>query len=315
MGKISVIICTYNGAKRIVQTLESLYKQKLSCAEFEIIIIDNGSTDNTAQVIHDFKVDHPALTLFYHYEKQSGKSYALNKGLQESRGEILAFIDDDVIADGNWLFAIKKAFATTGAACLGGKVIPLWDNSCPEWLSGKASIFIPSFDWGDEIKSFTPPANFPCGTNMAFKRELVENIGLFDVNLGHVNRKLIGSEETDYCLRIFAGGGLLIYYPKAIIYHPLNERHVSKAYLRSRSFTQGTASAYIYAPVSKFSSLLFKKIKNISSKPDSPNKTDTPGNLFDGFYLQLKLIFYLGFLYGMVFKKIVPAQRKPLKIW
>lgn len=318
---LSVIICTFNGAKRITPTLKSLAEQTLDKRRFEVLIIDNGSTDNGEEIVKNF-IKEFDLTLRYFYEEHIGKSHALNRGIQESRGDSLAFIDDDAIADKHWLFHLETAFESMQPSCIGGKVIPVWHGKCPNWFWGKMKNFVPILDLGDKVRLFTPPANFPCGTNMAVRREITEKVGLFDVNLGHVAGKLVGSEETDYCMRIQQEKGNLLYYPFAVVYHPFDRRQLTKAYLRRRCFTQGTATAYIHSKgktlmdvFSQNFKYLFAIIFNrerISSNSTLTVRDSRKKRKPNIFYLELKLIFYLGYIYAILFRKVIPMGRKNL---
>ena len=103
--KISVVVCTFNGEKRLRKTLNALVQQAFAREDFEIILIDNNSSDGTKEVIQNFRNDHSEYSIKYFFEKHQGLSYARNRGVEEASGKILAFTDDDGIPEKDWLSA------------------------------------------------------------------------------------------------------------------------------------------------------------------------------------------------------------------
>src|SRR3990167_5510795 len=110
MPKISVVVPTYNRCESLIKALQSIADQTgIDKADYEIIVVDNNSTDKTKEIVEGFKRAFPG-NLIYLFEQRKGKTFALNKGIESTRGEIIAMTDDDCVADRNWLANIWKTF-------------------------------------------------------------------------------------------------------------------------------------------------------------------------------------------------------------
>src|SRR5580704_12017464 len=135
--RMSVIICTWNRAELLYHTLNSLAKSALpNDTEWELIIVDNNSTDETAGVCQEFLRQNPQRYR-YMVEKRQGKSFALNTGIDNARGRILSFTDDDVIVDPAWLAETVRMFDSSPCIGVGGRIVPLWNSKKPAWLTSE----------------------------------------------------------------------------------------------------------------------------------------------------------------------------------
>ena len=186
--KITVLVCTYNRCQSLKKTIESVAIQTLSHAiAWEILVVDNNSTDETRQVIEAFRMEYPER-FRYICERQQGVSHARNTGIRESRGEILAFIDDDETADPKWLEILTSNLQDGQWAGAGGRVVPPADFSPPGWLGINSSIAsgpLASFSLGLEAGQLFEP---PFGANMAFRKEVFDKCGLFRTDLGRTGK-------------------------------------------------------------------------------------------------------------------------------
>ena len=128
VDRISVLICTYNRARLLRETLAALQAQAppRDC-DVEIVVVDNNSTDNTPAVIAESAGDGPYRIVALK-EKRQGKSFALNAGLAHASGEVLALTDDDVLPEDGWLDRIVDVFRTRDVQFVGGKVLPAWET-------------------------------------------------------------------------------------------------------------------------------------------------------------------------------------------
>jgi len=168
--KFSVIIATYNRAEELVKTLDSL-KNLESTGPWEVIIVDNNSSDNTREVVLE-RLDSFPVPLRYIMEKEQGRSAALNAGIRAAQGEILAITDDDVRVDSLWLKNAEQALNTLSCDYVGGKALPIWSGKLPNWLpnrGGKHWGVIALLDYGPEPIEFGEKV--PLGVNMVFRRE------------------------------------------------------------------------------------------------------------------------------------------------
>ena len=179
--KISVIICTYNRAESLKRALNSIIEMSVpEDLSWELIIVDNNSSDNTKEVVEKFKTE-SGLNVSYVFEKEQGLSNARNRGVKEAKGEIIAFIDDDVIVDRNWLINIHKAFEIYNPVVIGGKVLIHIESPVPKWFSNAVSDPLGGFDRGDNIIVADNQYNgmIGIGANMSFKREIFDKVGFF----------------------------------------------------------------------------------------------------------------------------------------
>jgi glycosyltransferase involved in cell wall biosynthesis len=235
---ISVIVCTYNRARMLNDTLASWADVDQTAISAELIVVDNNSSDGTSNVCAEFGDSHK-LDVKYVYESTPGLSFARNRGIQESAGRIIAFIDDDVYLDRYWLKEIMSVFSNQSHIhCAGGNSIPVFDGSRPDWLDDKLLRIYGSTLSGDVEKEMRYPEH-PFGVNMAFRREVFEQVGLFNTRLGRIKKSLLSNEEKELFFRIDEFGLKTHYTPKAIIYHRVPAERLKKDWIIRRHFGQG----------------------------------------------------------------------------
>jgi len=237
---ISVVLCTYNRAESLRRTLCSLSAMRVPAnLQWEVLVVDNNSSDHTRDVTEMAGGQLPCRYLF---EGRQGKSFALNTAIPQARGEIVAFTDDDVQLDRGWLVEIKRAFELFDCIGIGGKIIPVWNCEKPRWLEEegpyKLAAAIVRLDLGEEACELQQPA---FGANMAFRRTAFEKYGLFKENLGPNPRNMIRGEDSEFSWRVIQGGEKLMYGPRVVVYHPVDEKRTTKKYFVSWYFNYGRA--------------------------------------------------------------------------
>lgn len=216
---ISVAICTWNRSKLLKATLESMTRLVVpNHIEWELLIVDNNSTDGTQEVIEEYESKLPIVSLF---ESAQGLSNARNCALASARGDLLVWTDDDVQVEENWLIEYDRArLLYPRADYFGGVVRPWWTFPKPWWFAGNESLLagiLVARDFGGEERPFLASQQ-PFGANMAFRRRVYAT-QRFDSSLGRNGDGLIAGEETDYIKRIQAAGKLGIWVPTAIVEH------------------------------------------------------------------------------------------------
>ena len=227
---VTVILCTYNRCHSLPAALESVAASKIPASvEWEVLVVDNNSADKTRDVVEEFTRRHPGR-FRYLFEPRQGKSNALNTGIREARGEILAFMDDDVMVDANWLESLLNVFQNPAWAGVGGRILPERDFTPPAWLSlenkyalAPLAIFDLGLQPGEMLEA-------PFGTNMAFRRGVFDKVGGFRTDLGPRPGSETRSEDTEFGFRVLATGFRLWYEPSAIVYHSLPEHRLRKGY-------------------------------------------------------------------------------------
>lgn len=243
--KITVIICTFNRGNTVARTLHSVAASVLpKSVECEILVVDNNSTDGTREVVEGFCRNHPGL-FRYLFEPLQGKSYALNYGIREAQGDVVAFLDDDVTVEPAWLQNLTAPLEGSEWAGTGGRTVLEGPFSPPSWLTlqglgAMGGILAALFDLGDKPCKLDQA---PYGANMAYRKKLFEKYGLFRTDLGpSPNRKTPRpNEDTEFGRRLMAAGERLRYEPSAVVYHPLLESRVKKEYFLAWWFDYGRA--------------------------------------------------------------------------
>ena len=230
---ISIIICTYNRDKYIYRSLELIAENHFPTDDYEIILINNKSTDNTENECFRFRTNFPEIPFKYFVEEQQGLSYARNRGIAEATGDILVFLDDDSFVKNNYLSNLK-ANLTKYSDCMafGGKILPLYESGKePEWMCKWLFSLVSAIDLGDSVQLFSGK-KFPIGANMGFRRDCIEKCGTFNVKLGRCAKNLIGGEEKDLFERIFQQKMAVYYFPDVEIEHVIPENRTTIEYIK-----------------------------------------------------------------------------------
>jgi len=240
--KVSIIVPTYNGGTRILYTLKSIVNQNYPESCYEILVIDNNSIDDTADVIKNFIKTNSFPNIRYILEEKQGLNFSRNRGVKEAMGDITAFIDDDATADVHWVKNLYKSYRNDNIGCVGGKSILKWPNGKrPAWLTNIFDSLYSGFDLGTE-EEIELKSNFPYGTNISFRKEAVINERMFSSNLGRVGKNLIGGGETEMCMKLYQTGWKIIYNPSAIVYHHVPESRINKKWLGRRVYGRGISA-------------------------------------------------------------------------
>ena len=242
MPRISIVIATYNRAQQLLGTLSSLVEQSLPATEWECIVVDNNSKDETQAAFAEFAEKHREFNLRIVSEQQQGLSFARNRGIEESAGDIVAIIDDDELVNQTFATAYLNFFDKhTEAVAAGGRVIPRYPFGKPRWLSHFTEVPIANpTNWGCEVRKF-PKGKIPAGGNMAFRREILLKYGGFDTTLGRIGGKLTGGEESDLFERLSADGVEFWYVPDSAIYHIIAAEKLTADYFKRLSYNTGVS--------------------------------------------------------------------------
>jgi glycosyltransferase involved in cell wall biosynthesis len=230
--EISVVICTYNRSQNLRETLASVAKMEVPASlSWELIVVDNNSTDSTRAVVEGFART-SGLNVRYVFEGKQGLSHARNAGVRAAHGKIIAFTDDDVYPQPDWLAVIWREFSL--------------DLSL-QVLSGRVELFNP----GDlaitvrrekervAFRTVSDSFNLMVGCNCAVRHELIDRIGNFDVNFG-AGAHFESAEDSDFFFRAWRSGGELIYEPSLFVFHdhgrstPEAGRNIQRSYAVGR---------------------------------------------------------------------------------
>jgi glycosyltransferase involved in cell wall biosynthesis len=252
VASLSVLICTYNRARLLEETLTALSAARApERCDVEIVVVDNNSSDETAAVVQRGAA-RGRWPVRYAMERRQGKSYALNRGLTIARGEILALTDDDVLPSEDWLVRIVDRFRAGDIVFVFGKVLPRWEvPPPPEMLSTRArDVWGPLalVDYGDDPTTYDAASfaekRLPIGANLAVRRDALERIGGWRTDLGKVDNSLIAGEDHELCVRLFRAGLYAgLYDPTVVVKHFVPASRLTRRYFRRWFYWHGRTMA------------------------------------------------------------------------
>ncbi len=245
--RLSIIIATYNRGEKLARTLRSLAAQTLPAGEWEAVVVNNNSTDDTPGVFARFTgAEGRDLNIRMVEETRQGLSWARNRGLAEARGEIIVMIDDDEEVNPGFLAAYLDFFTEHPAAvAAGGPMVACYEDRRPRWMSHYTEALAAStIDLGPRVRRF-PRGRYPIGGNMAFRREVIERVGAFDTALGRTGQNLLGGEEKEFFARVTASGGEIWWVPGAVVQHLIPPSRVTEAHFRKLSRMVGVTARTI----------------------------------------------------------------------
>ena len=238
---LSIVISTYNNAASLMRTLESVAKQNADKSAWECVVVNNNSTDDTTARVAAFAKEHADINIKLVDEPQQGLSYARNRGVAESKGQVIAFIDDDETINEGFVSAYIDLFLNHGAFVGAGALKVCYDSARPKWMSHYTEKMIANpLDLGKSITYISRDVT-PTGGNMAFNREVFNLYGGFDVDLGRKGKVLSGGEENDMFDRIRDLGERIFYTPHAIAYHHIADRKLTAEYFDRLAYGVGVS--------------------------------------------------------------------------
>lgn len=240
---ISAVICTHNRSGYLVKAIQSLVEQSLAPENYEIIVVDNCSTDDTKDIVEAFVESH---SIQYIYESRLGLCHARNTGWQHARGQYVAYLDDDAIACPDWLENIIVAFSivTPRPGCIGGMVKPIWEKPRPIWLPDHLALCLTVLDWSDTPGVIADLSQqWLAGANIAFPKAVLEQLGGFVAGLGRVGKNLLSGDDIFLEKQIMQAGYSCFYDPRIAVYHHVHASRLAKRWFIDRYYWQGISDA------------------------------------------------------------------------
>ncbi len=237
---LTVVICTYNREKYIGNLLESIAANDLEKNEYEILLVDNNCTDNTRKICDTFAKNHPEISFRYTIEPEQGLSAARNRGINEAKGDIIVYVDDDALVDSDYLRAYTEWFAMhpQTMAC-GGPIEPLYETSEPNWMTPYTKALLTAWmNYGDKVREY-PKGRFPGGGNAAYRKEVFNQVGLFNTKLGRKGNSLMASEEKDIFDKMHALNMQILYLPTPVLHHIVPHTKLEPDYFNRVTFQIG----------------------------------------------------------------------------
>jgi glycosyltransferase involved in cell wall biosynthesis len=236
---VSVVLSTYNRAHVLPRALESLLDQDHDPARYEIVAVDNNSTDGTRQTIESFAAKAPNLR--YVFEPEQGLPYGRNTGIRVARAPLIATTDDDVRVSRHWVSTIARLFADhPEAACVGGKVLPNPSGPWPGWLTREHWSPLALLDYGD-VPFHVNGTRRLCliGANVAYRREVLDRIGMFAPHMS-------SAQDHELLLRLWRAGGQGLYSPSLTAVADIAPERLQRRYHRRWHRRHGRFSAMMH---------------------------------------------------------------------
>ncbi len=242
---ICACICTHNGQAVIPGCLDSLVAQDLPADRFTILVIDDGSTDATAETFRAWQENHPGLSAHLITQAASGLSVARNAAIEQCDAPIVAYIDDDAMAEPTWLSGLLSAFAEfPNAAAAAGPVQVRWTTARPRWWRDELDEVFNRFHPADQPCKLHWP-QMPYGCNFAVRRDIALALGGFRTDLGRQNGTLLAGEETELLLRTLANKHEIAYQPSAGVQHLALASRATRRYILRRAWMHGRSAALL----------------------------------------------------------------------
>lgn len=237
---MTVALCTHNHLDRLQVTLNALQSIHGSGVAWELLVVDNASSDGTASYLKQLPAVWRGSSLRVVSEPQLGIAHARNRALAEAKGEYILFIDDDETPDPNWLQAHTEAIRAFQPDALGGRImVSLTDGGAPGWLKPELAGFLGALDHGS-VGAWLTRSETPVFTgNAAFRRAVFDRIGLFDTKFGRRGTANFGGEDVDMYERLIAHGCSVRWVPDALIHHRISSLKLRRSYFLDLHFKQG----------------------------------------------------------------------------
>jgi GT2 family glycosyltransferase len=241
----TVIICTHNRDAVVGRAVEAALGQ-VAAVGGDVIVVNNASTDSTAEVLNALRA-RSGGRLEVLLEPIVGLSAARNRGLEEARGEVAVFLDDDAVPRSGWLAALLAPFTRASVACAGGRIVVQFPGTAaPPWFSPALAPAVSGFDLGDSPRRLhygRPGDVYPYGANIAFRVRDVDMVGGFSTAVGLKGRQLFAHEETDLCYRLEEIGREIMYAPAAVVDHHVGAERLTPEWFLERHWAGGYSAA------------------------------------------------------------------------
>lgn len=238
MKTVSVVVVTQDRSAVLLTCLESLVKQDFP-REFEIVVADDGSTDDTESVVRAFAIEHP--NVIYAKSFRQGSTEASHVGFRAATGEIVAYADDDTICDSNWLRELVEPFNDPQVACVGGRILPKWEAQPPSWIERYRTL-LALLDLGPNTFEVRWPISL-FGCNMAVERDWFIRVGGFNPDM--IGSEFVGDGETGFEIKLWKAGAKVVYAGSAVLHHRIPASRLRFEYFLWRFAGQGVATSYL----------------------------------------------------------------------
>jgi glucosyl-dolichyl phosphate glucuronosyltransferase len=237
---VSIVIATRNRSALLDLTLGALARQRWPREQMDVIVADNGSVDDTPRVVE--RARRAGLPVRYLLAAKPGKSYAVNAALRLTQGDLIAFTDDDVEPEPDWVAGLARAIEETDADFVAGRILPRWEAAPPRWMSPSLHGVLAIPDNGIArlpITAAGPSGIMPIGANMAVRPRVIARVGGLRTDLGKLEGSLRTGEDHEFFRRLLHAGYRGTYEPSALVRHFVPASRLTRSYFRRWLFQNG----------------------------------------------------------------------------
>jgi glycosyltransferase involved in cell wall biosynthesis len=230
--RVTVAVITFNRSRFLRETLAGLVRQDYPAGCWELLVIDNNSTDDTRDVVASFLAAMPSPRWIL--EERAGLDHGRNRAIDEAKGDVIALVDDDILMEPDWLAQLVAPFSgqpPPPVGVVGGEVVPIFPDGIPDWLKGTHRPLRFRKDPGP-----LPPGQSPMGANFAFPRWVFERFGRFDTHLDRKGTALFGGGDSEMIRRVRAGGLEAWFAPGARVLHQIPAGRLTLHYALRHAF-------------------------------------------------------------------------------
>ena len=250
--RFTIVICTYNRDKYLGNSIRSACDQEFAEDEFEVLVVDNNSTDKTANVCKDLSLEYTQVNSRYILETNQGISYGRNRGIKEAYGEYIVFLDDDETIDTFYLKKLDEYLHSYPQAELCATAVePVYETEKPKWLSHYTMRLITGYyNKGNEVK-IVGTKDYPGTGHAVIKRDLFGRFGDFNTDLGRKGTSLLGAEDKDMFFRLIENNIACYYFPDIPIYHHIPQSKLTTDFFKRITYSIGKSERIRTKSISK----------------------------------------------------------------
>jgi len=296
--KLTIAIPTHNRARLLAQTLDSVQRLQLGDGlEADCLVIDNASRDDTAAVVESY-ADAPLIKVRRIFESQQGSSFARNRAVDEARGDLILFIDDDVTVEPNWARELVGEIERRNLDAACGLVLARWTGPPPQWLGPvlyvKLAVHDPAL--ADHADGMDEVVHNYFSANVGFRRATFERFGRFREDLGVSGSNPMSGEDTELFARIIERGGRMGFARRAVVHHWIGPERLTRGYFRHKSFAFGVGTAF---KGGRSHNHLDKFLRNALRMTAAAARGDSSR----AFYHQLECVNFFGYWRGRLMRR------------
>lgn len=234
---ITVVVPTFRRPDGLTRALEALAGQQDPGAPWDVVVVDNDDPPG-AQPVFSGLAPHFNGRARLVREARRGASRARNAGIAAASGEVVAFLDDDVVPAGDWLRQLVEPVLSGRCEGAGGRVLLDPAVAIPRWLGADFLGYLSAFDLGDEVHDIGPD-DYVLSASAAFRADALHRVGGFDPVLGPRPGVPMVNDDIDLCRRVMGDGGRISYVPSAVVVHELPHHRLTRRYMLRRTYAQG----------------------------------------------------------------------------